>query len=756
MVTDAPKEELSTDSLDPSAKAACMMIVRMAISSSEDFLPKIISTSIPASAKIEILLGLTGSTNNGGAYNGSSSNCFVKPLLTFLGHPYLQARYQHPAFASVSPSEVLPGLLDALSCSNKLGARVSSSAAAWICQIITSSTDIYQVVNVLMDILCQFEADEGTDGKSLERCVAYAPMWRRALLSDCIHSDRFATVIDAVIKSMFRMPSRVAPLLLFGELLGNGSKAIVGRNESIDQVNCILEKVAMVIIKQGHGELERTASLSCDNKQVRELLYEKLSPILMLRRVPYNYFRLLHKFLSDSSEQNLLLSFWRLRKELMRRLKLSNQQTNTSNADEKRLCAELISRIFPLYVTDKGNDLQCSHKVNTFVWLLTPSFSRLMRLMASQDSPPINSRSENSRSDLIREITRDCRTALFVACHHVRLIDDASSGAAILATVAFAVNVISFNVSIFTDNQDSLGFDLLQTGCMDFLSFCIDSWTDRCVTSTFIEEVVCDYKDSSKLDASVSQKWRSNVVETLNYTIDVVLRLALTGSPPRSWLDVDIWFKKVLGDNLMSFDSKSSGSTNNISSRVCCINAISLACQRRLEGDEKLSNLAKRIMPKFVSWGRHHSTGKTNKSIFHPLCIAAVHQASFIFIMKMKSLDCCASQVKPLGLKESVSFLLEWSLEAARGINQPCELVADITPHAIKAMRIAGVKLLAAILTVDQLVPSKTLNIGHYKGLIELEDHSNAVAFLHGICNIEQDEDIQKLANHLIVGLSRT
>jgi len=112
--------------------------------------------------------------------------------------------------------------------------------------------------------------------------------------------------------------------------------------------------------------------------------------------------------------------------------------------------------------------------------------------------------------------------------------------------------------------------------------------------------------------------------------------------------------------------------------------------------------------------------------------------------------------VKPLGLKESVSFLLEWSLEAARGINQPCELVADITPHAIKAMRIAGVKLLAAILTVDQLVPSKTLNIGHYKGLIELEDHSNAVAFLHGICNIEQDEDIQKLANHLIVGLSRT
>ncbi len=41
-------------------------------------------------------------------------------------------------------------------------------------------------------------------------------------------------------------------------------------------------------------------------------------------------------------------------------------------------------------------------------------------------------------------------------------------------------------------------------------------------------------------------------------------------------------------------------------------------------------------------------------------------------------------------------------------------------------------KNLHAILTVDQLVPSKTLNIGHYKGLIELEDHSNAVAFLHG------------------------
>jgi hypothetical protein len=206
----------------------------------------------------------------------------------------------------------------------------------------------------------------------------------------------------------------------------------------------------------------------------------------------------------------------------------------------------------------------------------------------------------------------------------------------------------------------------------------------------------------------------------------------------------------------MSFDSKSSGRTNNVSSRVCCINAISLACQRRLDGDEKLYKMAKRIMPSFVSWGRHHSTGKMNKSIFHPLCIAAVHQASFILIMKVKSLDCCASYVNPYGLKESVYFLLKWSLEAARGINQPCEPVADITPHAIKAMRIAGLKLLVAILTVDQLAPSKTVDIRHYKRLIELEDHSNAVAFLHGICNIEQDEDIQKLANHFIVGLSRT
>jgi hypothetical protein len=56
MVMDAPKEELSMVSLDPSAKAACTMIVRLAISSSEDVLPKIISSSIRASAKIELLL----------------------------------------------------------------------------------------------------------------------------------------------------------------------------------------------------------------------------------------------------------------------------------------------------------------------------------------------------------------------------------------------------------------------------------------------------------------------------------------------------------------------------------------------------------------------------------------------------------------------------------------------------------------------------------------------------------------------------
>lgn len=750
------KEELSTDSLDPSSKAACMMIVRFAISSPQDVLHKVISSSILTSAKIEILLGLAGSTNNGSGCNGSSSNFSAKPLLSFLGHPYLQARYQDPVFSFFSPTEVLPELLDALCCRNTLGARVASSAATWICQMITSSTDIYQVVYVLVDILCKFETDEGAEGKSLERCIAYAPMWRRALLSDCVHSDRFATVIDAVIKSMFRMPSMVAPLLLFGELLGDGSQTIDYGKGSVDQTNCILEKVAIVIIEQGHCELERTASLSYDNKQERELLYKKLSPILMLRRVPYKYFRLLHKFLSNTGENNLSLTFWKLRKELVRRVKLSTQHTNSSNADEKRLCAELISRILPLYVTDEINaDLPCSHEVNTFVWLFSPSFSRLMRLMASQDLPTVISRSGTSMNDCIREITKDCRTALFIACHHVRLVDDSCSGAAVLATVVFAVTVISFNVSSLTESEDNLGFDLLQTGCMDFLSFCIESWTDRCVTSTFIEELEGDYVDSSKADASWFQKCRSNVVETLNYTIDVVLRIALTGSPPRFWRDVHRWFKKVLGDNSMPYDSISSASVHNISSRVCCINAISLASQRRLDGDEKLHKLAKRIMPSFISWGRHYSTG-VNKSIYQPLCIAAVHQASFIFVMKLKSLDCCVSQANSFSLKEGVCFLLEWSLEAARGIKQPCGPDSELTPQAIKAMRIAGLKLLVAILTVDQLAPNTTLDNRHYKRLIELEERSNAVAFLNGICNIEQDEDIQKLANHFVAGLSRT
>jgi hypothetical protein len=160
-------------------------------------------------------------------------------------------------------------------------------------------------------------------------------------------------------------------------------------------------------------------------------------------------------------------------------------------------------------------------------------------------------------------------------------------------------------------------------------------------------------------------------------------------------------------------------------------------------------------MPSFISWGRHSSAG-VNKAIYQPLCIAAVHQASFIFIMKLKSLDFCVSQANPYSLKEGACFLLEWSLEAARGIKQPRGPDYELTSQAIKAMRIAGLKLLVAILTVDQLAPNTTVDTRHYKRLIELEEHSNAVAFLNGICNIEQDEDIQKLANHFVAGLSRT
>jgi hypothetical protein len=741
-----------------------MMIVRLAMANPKDILPKVMSESIPISTKIEILIGLAGANNHSGLHVSTGnkeyiSNFVAKELLTFLGHSYMQTRCRDPVFSFIQPRNVVPGLLDALSC-NGLGSIVASSAASWICQLLTSSLDASQVVDILVEILCKFETNEGSEGKSLERCIAYAPMWRRSLQSECVPSDRFAAVIEALIKSMFRMPSMVAPLLLFGELLGDGSDHIVNGKGRVDQTNCVLEKAVIVIIEQGLNELERTSSLSSDNKREDEILYEKLSPILMLRRVPYKYFRLLHKLLFDTCNNNVSLSVWKLGKELMCRLDIkqestkSNVPSKTSNADEKRLCAELIGRILPLYVRQEDDKfLECTHKVNSFKWLFIPSFSRMMRLMASQGAHIEDSHLEKHREDLIRDITRDCRTALFVACHHVRLVDDASSGAAVLATVAFAVNVVSFDPVHIIDSEDNLGFDKLQTGCMDFLAFCIESWADRCLSaSVFIEEMESDHLDSLKAEVFGCKKWCSNVLDTLKYILDVVLRISLTGSPPRSWQDVDRWFYDLLDGQFLPLDSKR---VVNVSARVCCINAISLASQRRPDEDETLQKMVTRIMPSFISWGRHHLIRKSDTNhIYHPLCIAAVQQAAFIFIMKSKSLECCAIPWKPFSLKEEVNFLLKWALETVRGGHQFSGLGVEELRQSFKAMRISGLKLLGAIITIDQLTTNSPDVNRYHKRLIELQNLGDAVAFLNGVCNIEQDKDIQKLADHFIRGLT--
>ena len=743
--------------LDPSSRAACVLIVRLVQSHPKGLLPKLVADTIPSAAKIEIMSSLA-SANNCSVFTSKDdqtyiSDLLVKELLAIMTHPRLQMRCREsPVFSYFPPDKVLPELLRALSC-NSYGTQMASAAAAYISQIISHSVDSSQAVDILVKTLCKYETEEGPDGEMLHRCIVYAPMWRRSLLSESTANDRFATIIEALIRSMFQVPSMIAPLLLFGEIIGDGSGIIVSREG--DHTNTVLESVAIVILKMGQIELKRTSSLRYDNKREKELLYERLSPILMLRRVPFHYFKLLHKYIDTTTDRGISLIIWKLGLELMCRLNISSgaEKNNVSDecftADEKRLCAELVGRVLPIYVRHEGHTsshpAKSAFAVNSFDRIFIPAFSRMMHACFGESisgSQPVN-----FSNGSIGDTMRDCRTALFIACHQVRLADDSDYGAPLLATVGFALNIISFSPDNMPGKETDAGFDQLQTGCMDFLAFCVESWSTRCKVSNALIQELSSVPSKSNNAENASKIWNGDVCDTLSYTIDVVLRFALTGVYPRSWYDVNCWFRGLLLEGqFIRLGRETTETGQSINSRVCCINAISLAAQRRPDEDETIIIMAKRFIPIFISWGR--SIKILNDSwIHHPLCIAAVQQAAFILIMKVKSLQCCF--IQDSASKDEISFLLKWALDAAKGRQLSVLDSTDDMKRAVKAMRVSGFKLLVALVTVDQLTRSKC------NSFADSDEIGDAVAFLNGACNIDQDEDIRKLAIHFLNALGR-
>ena len=772
---DATSAVSASIDLDPSSRAICMLIAQYIQSNPQPLLPELISGAAPVNAKIEILIILARGTDACSYSKDNTeylSDTLVQELLVSLAQPYLQRRCGGaPIFSRLPLTKVVPGLVDTLS--GGIGEGAASAAATSIDQMIASAQDPSGVVEAVVEALCRIEIEEGLhEVKKLQKCIAHAGKWRRSLLSNNISVYHYSIVVEAVARSMFRTPSLSAPLSLFGEILGDGSDVLCyEHHDDIERCRKLL-RVAQTTIELGLQELVRTASLAPGNRNEKELLYVKLSPILMLRRVPQNYFKLLHKRIDIAVDKEIVLQLKQLGDELIARL---NFQKDSVTPEEKRLCAELVGRVLPFYLHKSSRKHgESAVVISSFDRMFMPAFSKMLRLMSANSTPVEQSQSGNTRKNEIDDALRESRTVLYAACHHVHLIDDTDPGAALLATVAFAVYVISLRPDMMALRGSILGFDRLKTGCMDFLAFCVESWCNRRASrrstgstqhvNALIQElsrdpnmIITPWSSNSEKEEKSNQLWNRNVLDTLSYTIDVAMSISLKGVPPRSWRNVECWFFSLFGG--LSFFEKTDCSLQErcIGTRVCCINALSLASQRCLDEDEGLKILAQRIMPTFVLWGR--SMRKLDGDhIYHPLCVAAAQHTAFILITKSKTLECCVvrEHLATMEVKDGIRILHKWALEAARSQHFDSNGTSEDITRAVTTMRMAGLKLMLALVTIDQLTFHHT-DQGHQEAAIYSflgpGELGETISFLHGASNVDQSVEIRSLATHILRAL---
>jgi hypothetical protein len=341
--------------------------------------------------------------------NSEQQENLVRGILAILGQD--KSVWKSPCFFQKLVDQLLPLILDAKSEPKGLIIKfliilLQASPADHISSLVTS------IVNSLT-------------GKS-EYAKRVGHDWRKSLLeSSLVHDSRYTSVLNSICTVMFSYPEEVAPLALIGTLL-DGTELSLNR------------------IYPGVLSIAQVCSFQLRKISVQSNTYQRLAPLLLLRRIPSKLFQSLWRQKGAlTSEIEHILS------DLASQF-LSIFQSNDSSPSERKIAAEIVGRSLPLDMEDPNTIF---HKI------LYPVF----RDLADQLQ-------EHETENQVITNYRPCKIALYSACCHVsRPIEDMNSPA-VMSIAGFALWLLIQHPSSHND-----GLADCQLGCMEFLSSCLSN-----------------------------------------------------------------------------------------------------------------------------------------------------------------------------------------------------------------------------------------------------------------------------------------
>lgn len=519
--------------------------------------------------------------------------------------------------------------------------------------------------------------------------------WRRSLLSDSLSPTAYQYILESCAQAMFQDPSNETILNILGGFVGS-SQDFVDVDDSLrNKIEAATEGVLLL----ASNELQRLHKSNVSD------IFSRLSPLLLLRRIPHEHFRFeIHECCLQD-----------LGREISQRLGLSSETecalVGSTSSEERRLLAEVAVRCFPF---SSKNDNSCTGFSIFCEEVISSTFSLI------------------TTSQIARLSWKSIKLVIYIGCHLLQTSPTSLGNHEGFAFITFTMVLLNLNVSV--DDEYYNFMTEVHTGCIDFLaSYICAPYIAKLSPQDqnnypLHRELVIDMQEISTFDHDKTGNMFENTWKGLQSDM-----LNLIRGESTEYLSSSSFLNNI--NSSISHDVHRMGKELLLGiewtseSRMDLLNAFVIASQRCPEWNI-LSFAYNGSMQIFLSFLFNDNFCQPENT----LCTASVLRFVFNILQRRKSFD--ALHPNEAESRALAAKLFDLSLRLTR------DTKSDFDRYTSNLLRKEGLKMLMAIISVDQSDSgSKVVSTGNL---------FKAVSLLQELSNLDTDPDIRNFAQQLL------
>ena len=327
------------------------------------------------------------------------------------------------------------------------------TALLGILRHLTLGGNAAKATSIIIDRLqCPSDSERRTPG--LEPVLLkLTEQWRELLLGDsCYEDSHYADAVVTLVREMINSPSSMEPLTVLGWITAWKRDNELFSWKPKRRVSLLIERLSELCV----AEFNRLKIEKC---MVGNDIFRRLCPLLALRRIPIQFYRIAQGFFAD--EGTHLPKFAKLSCALGKHL--VDRVAMTSSQDERRLAAECCSRLMPFCNVWDADDLCLQNKFSLFDLLCDPLFV--------QQANAISAVVDFSRGEVLNR-WRSARASLYAICASIAETTDVVGIDELSSIVCACFKFLEVDVDPSeTKNQSLLDeVDKMRAGCCDVFS----------------------------------------------------------------------------------------------------------------------------------------------------------------------------------------------------------------------------------------------------------------------------------------------